>query len=170
MNRLVIVTSALCVLPLVTMANHHGTRCPIGFYKYKKEIIKPALKNNITEQQIDKAITANAKYLKKLGTKRRDYKEIPSIALVYSIPLSFTTCQIKLYNKHCPALQWCYPFKYNKNTATCGKINVPLTCSNERKRCQENPKRPECVKPPAAQERCYANPKLPGCKKLGIDR
>ena len=159
----------LLTTPLLALADHHGTRCRIDFEQNRQALTSLVVNNAchrvLSRRVINKTIKQNIKYLKHLGYKRPHAKQVPIEGAAYSMPYSFSTCQIVLHHRCCPALKWCYPYKFNVRTATCGKAEVALKCEAERKRCLANPKLPECVQPPAKQERCLVNPKLPGCKK-----
>lgn len=161
---------AILILPTVSIADHHGTRCPEDFSHFKTRMIQQLHhqdpKLNITLAMIQTHIEKNTIELTQEGKRRPHDKVVPIPGALYSQPFSFTTCQIEIKDKQCPAIKWCYPYKQNANSIRCGKIGVALPCKKEQERCKAHPNLPECIQPSPRLERCLANPKAKHCKKL----
>ncbi len=166
-NLLLAICLLLILLP-ASIANHHGTRCRVDFENHKvaltKTLFKKRCKNLIDMTTMEKIIKKNTRVLKALGSDRPHHKQVPIEGAAYSIPFSFSTCQIPLELACCPVLKWCYPYKQNLKSITCGPVNVALSCLHEKKRCDKNPDLPECKQPSPQKEKCYVNPSLPECK------
>lgn len=165
-----IVVIILSLLPLSALADHHGTRCPLDFQQYNTKIVRQLKQNHpdlkISVKQIKSTIQENIAELTREGKRRPHHEVVPIIAAAYSLPLNFATCQIELHKSACPAIKWCYPYRYNVQSLRCGKIDRPLVCKHEAQRCKAHPNSAECLHPPQKLENCLVHPDQAGCKEI----